>query len=563
MPASTPGARSSPATSRRTSTSATSPPPQQAVRAGDRRARRRLGRRRFDARFSATWRHYRYDVWNDPTPNPLLAGRAWFVPQPLTLWAMQAACDPLIGEHDFSSFCRAPKLVADQPEPSMVRRVLSARWRQLDDPGHLRFEIRANAFCHQMVRSIVGTLVDVGLGKASPATCAASSSPATVRPPARWPPRTASSCGRSVTPRPGHGAGLNARGRRSRREFRSTTDDRRRPRPQHLMPRRDRGTAARGRAAWGPGGGGDAVRHQRGVHRRRAGGAVPEVHVSTVYRTLGLLEEIGESATSTCPTAGALRERATPSAPPRVRGLRPPRPVPSRCSTGAPASRDSTSSSTARTSPSSAAAAPAPSAERRIRPICERFAGELDLRPARIYRGEGRRDRCRDAHPGRVHRRPDVAARGVVAIAGVTWCLRDVRTLDDRDIPVVGLVAAFVFAAQMLNFPVAADEGHLLGGCWPLCSSVRLGAGGGRGPRGPGAAVRRRRPVGARPERRQHGPRRGVRGYAVFLVRGCSDGGSCPRPGSPLRRPGAGRRRLRGESPSAATTPSRSPSPGR
>ena len=122
----------------------------------------------FDARFSATWRHYRYDVWNDPSPNPLLAGRAWFVTQPLTLWAMQAACDPLIGEHDFSSFCRAPKVGADQPEPSMVRRVMSARWRQLDEPGHLRFEIRANAFCHQMVRSIVGTLVDVGLGKASP-----------------------------------------------------------------------------------------------------------------------------------------------------------------------------------------------------------------------------------------------------------------------------------------------------------------------------------------------------------------------------------------------------------
>jgi tRNA pseudouridine38-40 synthase len=49
-----------------------------------------------------------------------------------------------------------------------VRRVISARWCALDDLGHLRFEIRANAFCHQMVRSIVGTLVDVGMGKASP-----------------------------------------------------------------------------------------------------------------------------------------------------------------------------------------------------------------------------------------------------------------------------------------------------------------------------------------------------------------------------------------------------------
>jgi tRNA pseudouridine38-40 synthase len=133
----------------------------------------------FDARFSAEWRHYRYDVWNAPTPNPLLAGRVWFVPQPLRRWAMQAACDPLVGEHDFASFCRRPKVPVDRTAPSLVRRVLAARWHDVDDGdgdgdgdgrdgAHLRFEIRANAFCHQMVRSIVGTLVDVGLGKRSP-----------------------------------------------------------------------------------------------------------------------------------------------------------------------------------------------------------------------------------------------------------------------------------------------------------------------------------------------------------------------------------------------------------
>jgi tRNA pseudouridine38-40 synthase len=124
---------------------------------------------RFDARFSARWRQYRYDVWNAPIPNPLLAERAWFVPQPLSLWAMQAACDPLVGEHDFTSFCRRPKVDESEPEPSLVRRVLAARWVEVDAwAGLLRFEIRANAFCHQMVRSIVGTLVDIGLGKATP-----------------------------------------------------------------------------------------------------------------------------------------------------------------------------------------------------------------------------------------------------------------------------------------------------------------------------------------------------------------------------------------------------------
>jgi tRNA pseudouridine38-40 synthase len=122
----------------------------------------------FDARFSASWRHYRYDVWNAPTRNPLLGGRAWWVAQPLARWAMQAACDPLIGEHDFSSFCRRPKVSDGEADRSLVRRVLSARWAELDETGHLRFEIRATAFCHQMVRSIVGTLVDVGLGRLSP-----------------------------------------------------------------------------------------------------------------------------------------------------------------------------------------------------------------------------------------------------------------------------------------------------------------------------------------------------------------------------------------------------------
>lgn len=127
----------------------------------------------FSARFSATYRHYHYHVLNAPEPNPFRARTAWHVIEPLRLWAMNLACDPLIGEHDFSSFCRKPK-VADRAdgadpadEPSMTRRVISAQWREVpgDVPGLLRFEIRANAFCHQMVRSIVGTLVDVGLGK--------------------------------------------------------------------------------------------------------------------------------------------------------------------------------------------------------------------------------------------------------------------------------------------------------------------------------------------------------------------------------------------------------------
>jgi tRNA pseudouridine38-40 synthase len=120
----------------------------------------------FDARFSAQWRHYRYDVWNAPYPNPLLVTRAWHVAQPLDVDAMRAAVRALLGEHDFSSFCRRPKVAAGDPEPTLVRNVHAVSWGVADLGGPvLRFEIRANAFCHQMVRSIVGTLIDVGTGK--------------------------------------------------------------------------------------------------------------------------------------------------------------------------------------------------------------------------------------------------------------------------------------------------------------------------------------------------------------------------------------------------------------
>jgi tRNA pseudouridine38-40 synthase len=121
----------------------------------------------FNARFSATYRHYRYDVLNAPVPVPTLASTVWHVTAPLNLSSMQLACDPLIGQHDFSSFCRAPKVRPDQTMPSLQRRVMIAQWSQVPNAHGplLRFEIRANAFCHQMVRSIVGTMVDVGHGR--------------------------------------------------------------------------------------------------------------------------------------------------------------------------------------------------------------------------------------------------------------------------------------------------------------------------------------------------------------------------------------------------------------
>ena len=118
----------------------------------------------WDARHSALARHYRYTVLNRPLPDPFAHGRVWHVERPLDLRAMQLACDPLIGEHDFSSFCRKAPAGADGEEGSLVRRVLDAGWVDLGD-GFLRFDISASSFCQQMVRAITGTLVDVGLGR--------------------------------------------------------------------------------------------------------------------------------------------------------------------------------------------------------------------------------------------------------------------------------------------------------------------------------------------------------------------------------------------------------------
>ncbi len=118
----------------------------------------------FDARRSATSRRYRYTVLNRPEPDPFLARTSWHVPDPLDVRAMRLGCDPLIGEHDFASFCRRPRVDPGVVQPSLVRRVLDARWSEQGD-DLLRFEIEATSFCHQMVRSIVGLLVSVGLGR--------------------------------------------------------------------------------------------------------------------------------------------------------------------------------------------------------------------------------------------------------------------------------------------------------------------------------------------------------------------------------------------------------------
>jgi tRNA pseudouridine38-40 synthase len=115
----------------------------------------------FDARRQATERTYRYTILNTPTPDPFLASTTWHIEAPLDLGGMRLACDPLYGEHDFASFCRKP---AKDTDASLVRMLRRAEWDAVGD-GRLRFEVAASSFCQQMVRALVGTMVDVGLGR--------------------------------------------------------------------------------------------------------------------------------------------------------------------------------------------------------------------------------------------------------------------------------------------------------------------------------------------------------------------------------------------------------------
>jgi tRNA pseudouridine38-40 synthase len=125
----------------------------------------------FDARRSARARRYRYLIVQGESPDPLLAPLAWHVRDPLDVKAMANGADALLGEHDFRAFCRRPP--GTSPGEPINRRVLDTSWREVswapgglgEDDRLLRFDITAQSFCHQMVRSIVGTLTDVGRGR--------------------------------------------------------------------------------------------------------------------------------------------------------------------------------------------------------------------------------------------------------------------------------------------------------------------------------------------------------------------------------------------------------------
>jgi tRNA pseudouridine38-40 synthase len=116
----------------------------------------------FHARFSATGKTYEYKIWNGAVVPPPLRLYTWHVPQPLDLALMQRAADAIAGEHDFAAFQGAGGATH-----TSVRRVTSARWLTAAD-GSLVFEIAGEGFLRYMVRSLVGTLVEIGHRRREP-----------------------------------------------------------------------------------------------------------------------------------------------------------------------------------------------------------------------------------------------------------------------------------------------------------------------------------------------------------------------------------------------------------
>lgn len=108
----------------------------------------------FHARHSARSRSYRYRLFTRATPSPFEKHRSWWRPQPLDEDALGEAAAALVGEHDFRAF--TPTQTRHE---SFVRVVERAAWLRHDD--HLDFEITANSYLRHMVRSLVGTMVEV------------------------------------------------------------------------------------------------------------------------------------------------------------------------------------------------------------------------------------------------------------------------------------------------------------------------------------------------------------------------------------------------------------------
>lgn len=113
----------------------------------------------FDARFAALWRRYAYRIVDDPIRvDPLTRNHVLAWQRNLDVDAMSAAAQSLVGLHDFAAFCKK------REGATTVRTLLDFDWERRDD-GVLVGHVRADAFCHSMVRALAGCMVAVGEGR--------------------------------------------------------------------------------------------------------------------------------------------------------------------------------------------------------------------------------------------------------------------------------------------------------------------------------------------------------------------------------------------------------------
>lgn len=115
----------------------------------------------FHARFSAKGKHYRYLILNRPQRSAILASRAWLVRGTLDLDAMRESAQYFLGHHSFKAFCAAGHSVK-----SFERTIFQSEWSK--DGDILIFDAKGDGFLYNMVRIMVGTMVDIGRGRFEP-----------------------------------------------------------------------------------------------------------------------------------------------------------------------------------------------------------------------------------------------------------------------------------------------------------------------------------------------------------------------------------------------------------
>lgn len=112
----------------------------------------------FHARFSASGKTYEYRILNRQTRSPILAKRAWHIREELDLDDMELAAGKFLGKHDFSAFCSSGHSVL-----TYDRIITASEWIRQED--HQAYRVSGNGFLYNMVRIMIGTMVEIGMKK--------------------------------------------------------------------------------------------------------------------------------------------------------------------------------------------------------------------------------------------------------------------------------------------------------------------------------------------------------------------------------------------------------------